>query len=110
MKVFPFIAAEKPAERNVVRTCALLSVSRSAYYDWSKQTPSTHARRDDTLRARIRIIHSESRGTYGAPRVHRQLREEGEHTARKRVARVMAVAGLQGRQKRRFKKTGLDPI
>jgi transposase InsO family protein len=105
VKVFPFIAAEKPAERNVVRTCALLSVSRSAYYDWSKQTPSTHARRDDTLRARIKIIHSESRGTYGAPRVHRQLREEGEHTAQKRVARVMAVAGLQGREKRRFKKT-----
>ena len=105
MKVYPFIAAEMPAERNVVRTCALLSVSRSAYYDWSKQTPSAHARRDESLRARIRLIHRESRGTYGAPRVHRQLREEGEHTARKRVARVMAVAGLQGRPKRRFKKT-----
>jgi transposase InsO family protein len=105
VKVYPFIAAEKPAERNVVRTCALLSVSRSAYYDWSTQTASVHARKDDALRARICRIHSESRGTYGAPRIHRQLREEGEHTARKRVARVMAVAGLQGRQRRRFKTT-----
>lgn len=105
MKVYTFIAAEKPAERNVHRSCLLLSVSRSAYYEWSKHTPSAHATRDETLRARIRRIHRESRGTYGAPRIHQQLRQEGLETARKRVARVMAEAGLHGRQKRRFKKT-----
>jgi transposase InsO family protein len=105
VNVYPFIAAEKPAECNVVRTCALLSVSRSAYYQWFRHLPSAHARRDDTLRVRIRRIHSESRETYGAPRIHQQLRQEGVHTARKRVARVMAEDGLQGRQKRRFKKT-----
>ena len=85
MKVYPFIAAEKPAERNIVRSCALLSVSRSAYYDWSKHRPSAHARTDDALRLHLRRIHTESRGTYGAPRVHQQLRQEGVHTARKRV-------------------------
>jgi len=105
VKVYPFIAAEKPAERNVIRSCALLSVSRSAYYDWSRHTPSGHTRGDESLRVQIRRIHGESRGTYGAPRVHQQLRQEGVHTARKRVARVMAGDGLQGRQKRRFKKT-----
>ena len=110
MRVYPFIAAEKLAERNVVRTCALLSVSRSAYYDWSKQTPSAHARGDDALRLHICRIHRESRGTYGAPRVLRQLRQEGEHTGRKRVARVMALAGLQGRQRRRFKKTTIADV
>ncbi len=68
--MYPFIAAEKPAERNVVRTCALLSVSRSAYHDWSRHRPSAHARRDDVLRVHIRRIHSTSRGTYGAPRIH----------------------------------------
>lgn len=98
MKVYPFIAAEKAAERNVVRSCALLSVSRSAYYDWSKQTPSARARGDERLRSQIRRIHGESRGTYGAPRVHQQLRQEGMHTARKQVARVMAADGLQGHQ------------
>ena len=108
MKVYPFIAAEKPAERNVVRSCALLSVSRSAYYDWSNHTPSVHARTDDALRLHLRRIHTESRGTYGAPRVHQQLRQEGVHTARKRVARVMAVDGLEGRRKRRFKKTTIS--
>lgn len=105
MKVYPFIAAEKPAERNVIRSCALLSVSRSAYYDWLKQTPSARARGDERLRLQVKRIHTESRGTYGAPRIHQQLRQEGVHTARKRVARVMAADGLQGRQKRRFKKT-----
>ena len=108
MKVYPFIAAEKPTERNVVRTCALFSVSRSAYYEWSRHRPSVHARRDDTLRVHVRRIHSESRGTYGAPRIHRQLRQEGVRTARKRVARVMAADGLQGRSKRRFKKTTIS--
>jgi len=105
VKVYSFIAAEKPAERNVNRSCALLSVSRSAYYEWSKHTPSAHVRRDVELSRRIRSIHTESRGTYGAPRVHQRLLQEGIHTARKRVARVMATEGLCGRQKRRFKKT-----
>jgi len=108
--VYAFIAAEKPAERNVNRSCALLSVSRSAYYQWSQHRPSAHARKDDELRARVRQVHSESRGTYGAPRVHQQLRQGGVYTARKRVARVMASEGLCGRQKRRFKQTTIvDP-
>lgn len=110
MTVYTFIAAEKPAARNVNRSCALLSVSRSAYYNWSKHTPSAHATRDEALRLRIRSIHKESRGTYGAPRIHQQLRQEGLQTARKRVARVMAQAGLHGRPKRRAKKTTIsDP-
>jgi transposase InsO family protein len=103
--VYAFIAAEKPAERNVDRTCALLSVSRSAYYQWSHHRPSAHARKDQELRRQVRQIHAESRGTYGAPRVQQQLRQNGVRTARKRVARVMASEGLYGRQKRRLKKT-----
>jgi transposase InsO family protein len=105
VKVFAFIAAEKPAERNVNRTCALLTVSRSAYYQWSKHVPSAHALTDAELLTRIGAIHAESRRTYGAPRVHQQLRREGIHVARKRVARLLAQAGLCGLQKRRSKKT-----
>jgi len=105
VKTYTFIAAEKSAEGNVQRSCDLLSVSRSAYYDWAKQRPSAHTRTDEELRGRIRSIHKESRGTYGAPRVHQRLRQAGIRTARKRVARVMARDGLCGRQKRRFKRT-----
>ena len=67
----------------------------------------THGRQ---AHSRLRRIHTESRGTYGAPRVHQQLRQEGLHTARKRVARVMAVDGLEGRRKRRFKKTTIPAL
>jgi putative transposase len=105
VKVFPFIAAEKGTARNVKRTCALFGVSRSAYYDWTKPQPSAHAERDAELATHIKRLHSESRGTYGAPRIHQRLRQEGEHTARKRVARLMASAGLYGRRRRRSKRT-----
>jgi transposase InsO family protein len=63
------------------------------------------------LRKQIRRIHQESRGTYGAPRIHAQLRQDGIRTARKRVARVMAKDGLWGRQKRSFRRTTIaDPM
>lgn len=110
MSVYPFIAAEKVAAGNAARACLLLDVSRSAYYQWSQQIPSPHARRDAQLGERIAGIHQESRGTYGAPRVHRQLRREGVACAKKRVARLMSTRGLAGRHRRRFKKTTIaDP-
>jgi transposase InsO family protein len=57
-----------------------------------------------------RIVHERSRGTYGAPRVHAALRKEGIATSGKRVARLMREQGLQGRRKRRFKRTTIaDP-
>jgi hypothetical protein len=97
MSRYRFIAAEKAAVRNVAKACALLKVSRSAYYQWSQQLPSAHARSESELGERVAAIHRESRGTYGAPRVHQQLRREGVHCARKRVARLMALRGLAGR-------------
>ena len=110
MSVYPFIAAEKGAAQTVRRACALLSVSRSAYYQWSQHTPSARAREDAQLGERITTIHHESRGTYGSPRVHRQLRREGIRCGRKRVARLMGTRGLGGRSKRRFKTTTVaDP-
>ena len=111
MSRYRFIAAEKAAVRNVAKACVLLSVSRSAFYQWSQQRLSAHARRDSELVARVVAIHSESRGTYGAPRVHQQLRREGVHCAKKRVARLMALRGLAGRWRRRFQKTTIsDPL
>ncbi len=76
MSRYRFIAAEKAALRNVATACVLLSVSRSAYYQWSQQRPSAHAHRDSELGERVVAIHRESRGTYGAPRVQQQLRRE----------------------------------
>jgi putative transposase len=110
MSRYRFVAAEKVAARVVSKTCAVLEVSRSAYYQWSNQTPSVRQRQDAELGDRIASIHRESRGTYGAPRVHHALRREGVTCGRKRVARLMAARGLAGRFKRRFKQTTIaDP-
>jgi transposase InsO family protein len=108
VKAYPFIAAEKAAARTVSLACGLLSVSRSAYYQWSRQVPSTRRQADQQLRAGIERVHRDSRGTYGAPRIQQRLRQEGVFSSRKRVARLMAAAGLAGRQKRRTRKTTIS--
>jgi putative transposase len=105
VKVYPFIAAEKAAAGKVARACQLLSVSRSAYYQWRRQRPSNRKQQDAELEALVARVHRESRGTYGAPRVQRKLATEGVRTSRKRVARLMAVQGLVGRRKRRSRRT-----
>jgi len=87
--------------------CRLLSVSRSGFYAWQDRPMSARARRDVELTALIHQIHERSYdGTYGAPRIHRELRlTYGIRIGRKRVERLMRRAGLQGVQKRRFRCT-----
>jgi transposase InsO family protein len=107
---YRFIAAEKQAAGPVTPACAALEVSRSAYYQWSRQEPCKRALADAALGRRIVGIHAESRGTYGSPRVQRQLGREGTRCSRKRVARLMSLGGLAGRCRRRFKPTTIaDP-
>ena len=81
--------------------CRCLGVSPSGYYDWLSREPSARSVRDASLRERIEAIHRLSRGTYGSPRVHAELASEGERLGRKRVARLMRVAGLEGVSRRR---------
>jgi putative transposase len=110
VSVFPFIEAEKAERRNVAKACELLEVSRSAFYDWHQHLPSARQLADDELGERIDAIHKASRGTYGWPRVHRQLRRDGVHVSRKRVARLMRERGLIGRCRRRWTRTTIsDP-
>lgn len=89
----------------VTTMCRVLDVSTSGYYAWRKRTPSQRARVDAALTKRIREIHQWSRGTYGVPRIHVELAEEGIHVGRKRVARLMQKAGLQGVSRRKFVRT-----
>ncbi len=83
----------------------LLEVSPSGYYAWLVREPSKRTGSDAQLLARIRTLHASSRGTYGAPRVHVQLTREGVHVGRKRVARLMRMAGLCGASRGRGKCT-----
>jgi putative transposase len=85
--------------------CRVLKVSRSGYYEWLRRPPSARAVADDALIETIAKVHYDSRGTYGAPRIHAELKIGlGLRLGRKRVARLMRSAGLQGvchRRKRR---------
>jgi len=86
----------------VAAMCRVLGVSPSGYYAWRDRPVSARSARNTDLMARIRQIHAYSRGTYGAPRVHAELREQGTVISRKRVARLMAAAGLRGVSRRRW--------
>jgi putative transposase len=110
MSVYPFIEAEKVAERSVASACALMVVSRSAFYGWHHHQPGPRALEDAKLGAKIVEIHAKSRATYGAPRITAALAREGDGVGRKRVARLMALRGLAGRHRRRKIRTTIpDP-
>jgi putative transposase len=98
--VFAFVEAEK-ANYPVTTLCRLLGVSTSGYYAWRSRPPSARSHADHALSQRIRIIHERSRGTYGMPRVWAELRYEGVYCSRKRVARLLRLAGLQGCHRRK---------
>jgi putative transposase len=76
----------------------VLEIPVSTFYGWEAQQrdPCQRRRQDAWLLGKIRTVHKRSGGTYGAPRVHAQLRRDGIRTSRKRVARLMAAHGLQG--------------
>jgi transposase InsO family protein len=101
---FRFIDAEK-ADYPIRLLCRCLAVSRSGYYAWQERPVSARAKQDARLKVEIAASHSASRRTYGSPRIERDLREEGHHVSRKRVARLMRELGLEGRRKRRFRAT-----
>ncbi len=89
------------ADYPVATMCRLLGVSTSGFYAWLKRPESARARRDAELSDKVEAIHSRSRRTYGAPRIHAELRAEGEQVSRKRVARLMKARGLEGTSRRK---------
>ncbi|HTK57212.1 MAG TPA: IS3 family transposase [Gemmatimonadales bacterium] len=97
---FGFMRAHQ-AQYSMRRMGRLLGVSPSGYYAWARRPASKRAQADERLLVEIRSIHQRSRGTYGAPRVHAELRAQGTAVSRKRVARLMREAGLEGASRRR---------
>lgn len=80
-------------------------VSRSGFYAWRERRPCGRALDDALLAKRITPIRAASRQTYGAPRVHAELADEGNHLGRERVERLMKVGGLAGVSRRRSTRT-----
>jgi transposase InsO family protein len=108
VSAYPFIEAERAQQRTLKRACELLRVSRAAYYAHRTGIGSARQRADRELTERIRQAHQASKGRYGAPRIHAQLRRQGH--GKKRIARLMRAAELRGRAPRRWKRTTIgDP-
>lgn len=92
---------DNQAELPVKRMCELVEVPRSSFYKWMTRVPSARELADAELLVTIRGIYQRSRSTYGAPRVHGQLRRNGHQVGRHRVARVMRENNLVGAHARK---------
>ena len=90
------------ADHAIATMCRVLGVSPSGYYAWHHRPLAARAQRDAELARTLHTIHLESRGTYGAPRVHAELAAQGIRIGHKRVARLMRAAGVQGVSRRKW--------
>ena len=90
------------AVHTIATLCRVLEVSPSGYYAWHRRTASPRGQEDASLTAEIEAIHTHSRRTYGAPRIHAELCARGRRVSRKRVARLMRAAGVRGVSRRKF--------
>lgn len=101
---FAFILARAVAFP-VAFMCRVLGVSVSGFYAWRRRPEPERAKVDARLAVEVAASHKRSRGRYGSPRVHADLRARGVRVGRKRVERLMREQGLQARRRRRFRKT-----
>jgi putative transposase len=101
---YQFVAAHA-SEYPVTMLCRVLGLARSGYYAWRQRSHSARHKRDQQLTSQIQTIFTDSRRTYGSPRVHAELKAQGLHCARKRVARLMRQAQLHARPRRRSVRT-----
>lgn len=102
MNRFQFVA-EHARQHGVKRLCRVIGIARSSYYHWV-DTADERAKRqaaDKVLAARIRAVHRDSQGTYGAPRITAELKEAGTVVNHKKVARIMREHGIEGLRLRR---------
>jgi putative transposase len=89
-------------EHSLRQLCAAFDVKRSGYHAWIAGEGSERARVDEALLLKIRTVHQQHKGRYGAPRIQNELAEQGDRHGCKRIARLMKDAGLRGLCSRRF--------
>lgn len=94
------IQAEK-AHYPVSVLCQLLNVARSGFYGWCRHPVSARAQQNQWLVTHIRACYQASRGRYGSPRIHQDLRTQGLQVGRHRVARLMRLHGIRSVSRRR---------
>jgi len=104
--IFAAIASWAPErEYPVAFMCRQLNVTEQGYYQFLKRGACAKVHRDAELEDMIRTHHRKLKGNPGVRRIHKELAASGVRTSHKRVARIMAQAGLSGRHIRAYKKT-----
>ncbi|WNJ21542.1 IS3 family transposase [Pontibacter sp. G13] len=107
--MYEFIGRHR-GEFSVERMCKVMEVSRSGYYAWRNRPQSRRAIENRQILEKIRIIHAQSRRSFGSLRITRALRNCGIWVSRPRVARLMRAAGLRSKvNRRRFPGTRTAP-
>lgn len=104
MSRYRFIEAEKH-NHAVSLLCRVLEVSRAAYYRWKACPISPRSAANLVLLDKVRKAHDDSNGTYGSPRIHAELQDQGVKASRGRIARLMAASGIVGHRGRRRVRT-----
>jgi putative transposase len=104
---FTFIDAAK-AEFPIQRLCQVLEVSQSGYFAWRSRPVCQRQRDDLVLLAHVGSAFRESKGTYGSPRMTRELQDQGLPIGRRRTARLMRRYGMRALTRRRFRPTTTD--
>lgn len=88
--------------------CQTLEVSKSGYYAAQKRPESHRSTARGILAEQIRLIHANSRNTYGSARVHALLLERNERCSRPLVASIMRNHGLAGKRKGKVRQVTTD--
>jgi len=101
---YRFIRDQAP-QYPVTVLCHVLQVTRSGYYAWRRAPESRRAQADRHLLAQIQAVHTASHATYGSPRIHAALRQQGATCGKHRVARVMRQHGIAAQHRRKFRAT-----
>jgi putative transposase len=94
-------------EYPIIKLCATLNVTRSGYHAWAGREPGVRAEANAALLPLLHQAHRQSRQTYGSPRLVHWLRQHGQRCGRGRIAKLMRVAGLSARPRRRFRPLSL---
>lgn len=97
--------AEHQENFPVTRMCEVLNVTPSGYYAWRKRPVSAREMANRELLRRIEAVYNDSYGTYGSPRIYRELKAQGVTCGENRVARLMRLHRIRAQQVRRYKVT-----
>jgi len=89
----------------VEKMAKILEVSRCGYYEFCNRKPNKRVEENRSLIEKIKKIHKNSRGTYGSPRVHAEIKKLGEACSRKRISKLMRGEKIQAKMRKKWKVT-----